>query len=160
MDAVEVWNMEGVKWMLESNEKIDADTKLAVENASSVAEHVMFFRSLLSLMKDSSWKNENIYQATASARKDLEAAGSVSVINGSCIGDQPFLSNPNMHLLPADCPTKLSQEKAQQHDYSPFFDILCDVLCACRVHEKSPPKWWPTCPWHHCCTLPAQKRMM
>ena len=89
--------MEGVKWMLESNDKIDADTKLAVENACSVAEHVMFFRNLLSLMKDSSWKNENVYQATASARKDLEA-GSVSVTNGSCIGDQPFLSNPSMYL--------------------------------------------------------------
>lgn len=97
LDAVEVWNMEGVKWMLESNDKIDADTKLAVENACSVAEHVMFFRNLLSLMKDSSWKNESVYQATASARKDLEA-GSVSVTNGSCIGGQPFLSNPNMYL--------------------------------------------------------------
>lgn len=44
--------------------------------------------------------------------------------------------------------------------YRPFFDILCDVLCAWRVQKMSAPKWWSTCRWHHCCTIPAPKRMM
>lgn len=77
MDAVEVWDLESVKWMVEDGgehgKKIDADTNQLVDFTAKSPKLLTFCRNILVLMKGSHWKMDPCFQGLSQMQKKLQA---------------------------------------------------------------------------------------
>lgn len=98
MDAVAVWNMDPVMWMLKKDDKIDKDVDSVVDMYGKLTYFGSFARRLTALIRSCKMVNgeDGIFQHLQSAKKSAEAKSGVP---SHCSQPNNFLTSVTFGLV-------------------------------------------------------------